>query len=326
MKNFLYYSIMALTVMGLSASLLSCEEKSEIEAQIEAIAVEFDIVRFDEAFASASPADLPKLKAQFPDFFPEQYPDSIWVAKLGDTLQDQLEEQVQQEFCSSEVIEEPLYSLFQHISYYFPSFQAPTVVTTTSDVDYRNPVILADNLLIIALDTYLGADHLFYVDIPQFLSKNMKPSQLVQDVASTYARRYIARPSQRNLLAQMVYFGKELYLKDLWLPKTPEAERIGYTSEELNWANDNEEEMWRYFVENEILYSTDAKLPSRFISPAPFSKFFLEIDNESPGMVGRYLGWKIVRSYMEHNGATLQQLLATSAEEIFNNSKYKPTR
>jgi hypothetical protein len=43
--------------------------------------------------------------------------------------------------------------------------------------------------------------------------------------------------------------------------------------------------MWRYY-RKEMLYSDDQKLMPRFINPAPFSKFYLEIDNESPGQVG----------------------------------------
>ncbi len=84
--------------------------------------------------------------------------------------------------------------------------------------------------------------------------------------------------------------------------------------------------MWRYFIEKELLYSTDPKLGARFITPAPFSKFYLEIDNESPGMLGRYLGWKIVRAYMEKNDTDVQRLMITDAEEIFTNSKYKPKK
>jgi uncharacterized protein YjaZ len=52
----------------------------------------------------------------------------------------------------------------------------------------------------------------------------------------------------------------------------------------------------------------------------------LEIDNESPGMVGRYIGWQIVRSYMENNTVTVPQLLIKNADEIFKNSKYKPKK
>jgi uncharacterized protein YjaZ len=67
-------------------------------------------------------------------------------------------------------------------------------------------------------------------------------------------------------------------------------------------------------------------LPNQFINLAPFSKFYLEIDNESPGRIGRWIGWQIVRSYMENNKIALQEMLKKDEKEIFENSKYKPKR
>jgi len=200
------------------------------------------------------------------------------------------------------------------------------VVTTTSDVDYRNKIILSEGKLIISLDTYLGGEHHFYVGIPKFVSQNMEDTQIISDVASVYAQNLVPRPRKRDFLSQMIYYGKILYLKDLWMTTHSNSEKIGYTNEEYLWVEDNETEIWRNFVENEFLYSTNPKLPPRFINPAPFSKFYLEIDNDSPGMVGRYIGWEIVRSYMEHNSGTIQELLTNNAEEIFNLSKYKPKK
>jgi uncharacterized protein YjaZ len=74
------------------------------------------------------------------------------------------------------------------------------------------------------------------------------------------------------------------------------------------------------------LYSYDSKLGNRFINPAQFSKFYLEIDNESPGRVGAWIGWQIVRSYMKNNEVTVAQLLKTNAKQIFEKSKYKPKK
>lgn len=304
----------------------SCNNESKIEKEIEKIHIDFELIRFDIEFAQATPADLPKLKTEFPEFFPEQYNDSIWVEKLTDTLQHQLENEVAKTFPKNEALNHVLVPLFQHIKYYFPKFQTPVVVTTTSDVDYRNKVILAEKMLVIGLDNYLGTEHHFYEGIDKYISKEMKPSQIGPDVAEAYARVYIKPPSKASFLGQIVYYGKELYLKDIWLPNISDAEKIGYTEEEFQWAEENEEYMWRYFVEKELLYNTDPKLGARFVSPAPFSKFYLEIDNESPGMLGRYLGWKIVRSYMENNEAEVQQLMVTDADEIFTNSKYKPKK
>ena len=75
-----------------------------------------------------------------------------------------------------------------------------------------------------------------------------------------------------------------------------------------------------------MLFSDEQKLASRFIDAAPFSKFYLEIDNDSPGQIGRWIGWQIVRSFMENNDGTLEQMLKMDAKEIFEKSKYKPKK
>ncbi len=322
----IFSSMRYCALLVLMSLFFSCNNKDKIEKQIEAVPIDVEIVRFDKEFSEATPADLSKLKQDFPAFFPKQYNDSIWINKLTDTLQNQLEAEVFKTFPKEENIESVVVPLFQHIKYYFPKFYTPIVVTATSDVDYRNKVILADSMLIVGLDNYLGSDHHFYEGIEKYITKEMKPSQLGPDIAETYARLYIKPPSKATFLGQIVYFGKELYLKDIWLTANTDAEKIGYTEEEFQWAEENEEYMWRYFIEKELLYSTDPKLGARFINPAPFSKFYLEIDNQSPGMLGRYLGWKIVRAYMENTNTDVQRLMVTDADEIFKNSKYKPKK
>lgn len=310
----------------LSIGLFGCDSKSKKEKEIENIAVHTEIVRFDQEFAMASVHDLQELKDTYPMFFPVQFADSIWEKRIADTIQQQLNKEVSLAFPDESLFENEIKSLFKHIKYYLPQFNSPTIYTTTSDVDYRNKVIFTDDYLVIAIDTYLGEEHPFYEGIQKYLRKNLRVSQLVPDVAAEYAKKIISLPKDRTLLSQMIYHGKILYLKQLWIPKGTDAEIIGYTEDEFKWAQENEDEMWRYFIEEELLFSTDPKLPPRFINPAPFSKFYLEIDNESPGMLGRYLGWQIVRSYMEHSSADIRDLATIEEHELFNKSKFKPRK
>ena len=215
--------------------------------------------------------------------------------------------------------------LFQALKYNFPTFRIPRVITTTSDVDYRNKVIVTDTIAIVELDTYLGKDHFFYEGLQSYIVANMRPEQIVVDLANAYAQKYVLNTKRKNLLEEMIYFGKLLYVKDKIIPFKTDAEKIGYTPEQLDWVVANQEQMWQYFIDKEVLYSTDSKLPSRFINDAPFSKFYLaEIDNESPGKVGQFVGWQIVRAFMENNDATLVDLINTPAQTIFNKAKYKP--
>ena len=78
------------------------------------------------------------------------------------------------------------------------------------------------------------------------------------------------------------------------------------------------------FVENEYFFSTDIDLRSRFLSESPYSKFNLDIDKQSPGAIGRWLGYKIVYSYMTNNNINLNELGGLDHYTIFKSSKYKP--
>lgn len=307
-------------------ALFSCEETSKTEKEIEKVNVDFDVIRFDQKFAQSQPEDLPKLKKDYPFLFPKQYPDSVWVEKMHDTIQQEINTEVTKAFPEFSSETDELRDLFKHIKYYFPHFEAPTVITITSEVDYKHKVLVSDDYLFIALDTYLGEKHHFYTGLQEYLKKNFRKEQILPDVADAYAKEYVPQPTSRTFLAHMLYYGKILYLKDLWLPSVSDAEKIGYTEDELKWTQDNEEQIWRYFVENELIFDTDSQLFSRFLYPAPFSKFHLVLDNESPDRVGQYIGWQMIRKYMEKNDVSVEKMLETDAETIFNKANYKPKK
>lgn len=305
---------------------ISCEKKKEIKPEVLAIPISFKVDRFDKKFADATPNDLAKLKAGYPYLFPSRFPDEFWVEKLQDTIQQEINAEVTKVFPGFKDEGDELTLLFKHIKYYFPEFSSPKVITVTSEVDYRNKIIISDSLMLIALDTYLGEDHFFYQGISNYISKNLKKEQLIPDVAGTYAKQLLGPNLKREFVGQMIYYGKMLYMIEQFAPFISEHNMIGYTEEEYNWSMANEGEIWRYFIEKKLLFSTDTKLPGRFLNPAPFSKFYLELDNESPGMLGRYIGWKIVQSYMENNDVSLQELINKDEVKLFQEAKYKPNK
>ena len=315
-----------IAVLVILISLHSCKNETRVSEDVSKIQLNLTVQRFDREFAEAKPGDIPKLKQKFPYLFPKQYSDSVWIAKLKDTLQNEIFSEVNKTFPDFDKETADLELFFKHVVYYFPKYRTPEVITVISDVDYSNRVILADTLLLIGLDNYLGKDHKFYGGIEQYIAAGLDKTFLISDGASAFGKTKLRFPSDRTFLAQMIYYGKELYLKDKLMPLATDAQKIVYTPEEMEWAQANEEQIWRYFIEREILYSTDNMLAPRFLDPAPFSKFRLELDNESPGRLGRYMGWQIVRAFMNNNDVKLNQLLDLSADEIFKKSNYKPKK
>ncbi|MFD2822075.1 gliding motility lipoprotein GldB [Lacinutrix iliipiscaria] len=318
MKNIILFLFIAILCV-------SCKRESQIEKEISEIEMSVAIERFDLAFAHAKPTELPKLKAAFPFMFSKKYEDAFWIEKMKDTLQLELNKEVELAYPNLNVVEGEVESLFQHLKYYFPEFKTPRLVAATSFVDYRNKIIVTDTITLISIDTYLGSDHYFYDGIQKYLRANFTSQQIVVDMASEYAKGYIFPKQNKTLLDEMIFFGKQLYFKDVMIPFKTDAAKIGYTQDQIDWSIANEAQIWSYLVEKELLFSTDSKLPNRFINPAPFSKFYLEeIDQESPGRIGQYIGWQIVRAYMKNNDASLKEMLTTNAENIFNESKFKP--
>ena len=304
----------------------TCKKDNKVTSDVANINIDFTVERFDRIFAESTPNDLPKLKQAYPFLFSDRYPDSLWVNRMTDTLQQKLYAETNEVFSDFKSEKTDINQLFQHLKYYFPEFKTPRVITVTSNVDYRNKAIVTDSIILISLDTYLGADHEFYDGIQNYIKQNFKASQITPDLATEYAKKYSYQVSKKTLLDEMVYFGKLLYFKDAVLPNKTDAEKIGYTQLELDWSIANESEVWRYFIDRELLYSTDSKLPGRFVNPAPFSKFYLELDNQSPGRIGQYIGWQIVKSYMKNNDVSLSKMLITNADDIFKHSKFKPRK
>lgn len=318
MKKYLFLVVFCLFI-------LSCDKKNKVESAVTAIPLEVKVERFDKIFFETPPQDLEKVKKQFPFFFPPGNDNSVWLNKMQDPLWRELYTEVQKKYSDFEPVKLELETLFKHIKYYFPKAKTPKVITVISEMDYKNKAIYADSLVVISLELYLGKNHKFY-QFPNYLKQNFEERQIAPDVVSSFSARNIPPVLDKDFLGQMIYYGKQLYLKDLLLPEYTDAEKMGYTPEQIIWCQENESYMWRYFIEKEMLYSNDQKLISRFINPAPFSKFYLEIDNDSPGQVGAWIGWQMVRSYMKNNDVPLVDLLKTNAKEIFVKSKYKPKK
>lgn len=306
-------------------SLVSCKtDTKELVAvtENEPVAVQ----RFDRLFYQKSPEEIQELKKTFPYFFPAQVHDSVWFNKSNNKEEIALQQDAEKVFGDFKTEEKQLGHLFKNVKKYFPQFKSPKVITLISDIDYESKVIYADSLLLISLDMYLGKDHEIYKEFPTYLSQRYDKAMLAVDVASAIAEQTFQSRGRNNFLNQMINQGKNKCLVDAFLPDVSDALKMGYTEEQLEWAQQNEFLIWQYFMENKLLYSYDIDLLHRFVFEAPFSKFYLESDQESPGRIGVYIGWQIVKAYQENNDVSITELLKTEPEIIFEKSKFKPRK
>jgi hypothetical protein len=311
-KNIFFFSSILFFVFA-------CENETQNKPKV-------NVDRFDKKFQLSDSLELQELKQNYSYFFSSNYPDEVWMNRKQDSIQIEIFNEVENIFSEGEFLNDQLSNFFFRKKNYYKKFKLPSVISVITDLDYNNRVILTDSILLIGLDNYLGSDHYFYDGLPNFIKEDLKKQNIISDVAEVYASKSILEKKMYTFLEKIIYHGKILYYKDIMIPNSLDHLKIGISQNKLDWAIENESKVWGYFIENEILFNPDIDLEKRFIDDAPFSKFFLEIDNDSTEKIGRFIGWNIVRSFMKNNNIQLQKMLQLDSKDIYYNSKYKPNR
>ncbi len=222
-----------------------------------------------------------------------------------------------------------LSTLFQHVQYYYPEYKIPKIYLYSSVMQgSTDPVFvqLENNFLFIDVTGFMGENSPHYKGLEQYFRNSMNPVNIVPKVAQVLAEQFVPyQPQHQKFLDQIVYQGKILTVKNAFIPDFPDYLKLNYTQKQYEWAVENEVNIWDYFVENDLLYSDDARLVDRFIVPGPFSKFYTEIDNESSPQIGIFVGWQICKKYFSEKPETqLQDFLKLDAQTLFNEAQYRP--
>ncbi len=226
-------------------------------------------------------------------------------------------------------LDKGLKDLFSHVQYHFPDFIAPKVFLYSSALQgVTDPIFYRqdENFLFIDITGFMGEGNTYYKPLEAYYQKSMNPQNIVPKVSGIIAEQYVPfKAEQQKFIDQLLYQGKLMILQDAFLPNEPDYLKMNYTQKQFDWTYANEPNIWNYFVENDLVFSDDAKLVERFIVPGPFSKFYTEIDNESSPQVGIFIGWQIAKTYLAKKPDTkLQDFLQMDAQEIFSQAKYSP--
>lgn len=222
-------------------------------------------------------------------------------------------------------IESDLNTSFTYFKYHFPKHPLPTkVVAFQSGFNYN--VTTSDSTLGIGLEMYLGSNNKFYkmLQWPNYKVNQLSKEYLVSDAMKGWViNSFDNNEPVNNLLSHMIFYGKLYYCMDAVLPSTPDSIKIGYTSAQMEYCNKYEKKLWAYFTEKERLYKNDLKEVAEYTAEGPFTS---AISKECPPRIAMWVGWQIVRSYMNKNDkVSLQDLMKTNdAQLILAKSKYKP--
>lgn len=330
-----------------TVAIASCRETTTINRpKVNHIAVDVKIERFDKELAAIKPEELLHYNNLWQQKYGAFYNDYInQMLQIGDPKDSirvyeylhqillqkdfiDLNKAVLKAYPNMERYEKELATTMKYVKHYFPNYTIPRFITYVSGFAYQTPI--GEDYIGIGLDMFLGADSEFYPalvqSIPLYISRRFTSENITPRVVEALLREdlYPLPDLTQNTLQHMVYNGKILYAMDILLENVPDEIKIGYTAEQLAWAKRYEADVWSWFLQENLLYHTDYLRIQKYFTEAPFTPELGE-NNESAPKLGTYIGWKIVRKYMDkHPEVTLKELLAdTDAQSILEKSKYK---
>ncbi len=179
--------------------------------------------------------------------------------------------------------------------------------------------------LIISLDQYIlpYTERYNYFNNPLYLVLQSRREYLLADCMTAIARQHIAIPQDRemSLLDYMISEGKAIYFAQQTLPDAPDSILVRYTTQQLDWMEQNEEHVWSYLLQTKLLFETDYMRFHNLIDDAPKTNAF----RDSSPRTTDFIGWHIVSRFMKNTGLSMQQLFEeTDAQKILNQSNYRP--
>ena len=285
------------------------------------------INRFEKDFFTIDDAkfdlDVINCKERYPNFFMDPKKDIKTDLFLNDSLRTVFDSVML--INSSMPSVDKLYEGFCNYKDYFPKDTFSIITYIDHDFDYRYPVVYAKEKLFVALHMFLGHNHSFYHFLPDYIRFMQDTTFFPITTFATLAGKHITPTPTNNLLEAMIFSAKPLLFVEKMLPGLDDYKLLRCYSEKMDWCKNNEKLIWEYMVENEYLFSSNSELIDGFISLAPFSSFGLEIDTNSPGGVGTWLGLQILRSYEKAHKVSLLEILRDNDYiDILNKSGYRP--
>ena len=235
-----------------------------------------------------------------------------------------LYQDVKKAYPDTKKISEDLAPLLANYHTLYPNDSNLKVLTFISG--FNNAIVTTPNYIGIGLDMFMGKNYQYYssVDFPAYITKRLSKEYITPAVAKALLNTKLPEDALTStLLSEMIQEGKILYGIDLLLPNVEDSLKIGYTAEELDWCKTNEGNIFKLFIEDNLLFSTEQKKYNKYLEEAPFTA---GLANNSAPRIGIWCGWQIVKNYMNNNPSISFDELwkEKDAQKILKLATYKP--
>ena len=321
-------------------SVFACKPQRKLP-DLSQVKLNFQVMHFEKAFFALDTNHLDKgltdLNASFPGFS-KDFLFNILGTTVDSALKDSktfirsyqgMYDSSKKMYADFEPISNEVLQGLKAVKYYYPQYPVPSKrVTFIGPINsYAN--IITTDALAVGLQMYMSKDYsLYHTDMglqlyPEYISRRFDKSYIPVNCIKTiiddmYPNKSLGKP----LVEQMIEAGKRQYLLDLFLPNTADTIKTGYTAAQLAGCIKNEAEIWGFFVSNNFLYESNPDQTKDYMNDGPNTP---ALGDASPGMIGQFVGTRIVQKWIEKKGnISPEVLMQTPARQIFEESHYKP--
>jgi hypothetical protein len=316
-------------LIGLVVMSLSSCTNNPLDVDASEVKIDLSFTNMDSLLVNADSARLIQLNREFTGSFPEiweyQLGYCLGIGKLSDTafyssmnafLKDpyvqRVENRISEKFNDLGPHRNTIRQGFQHLRYHLPECKVPEQVVFMNSF-FASNAFSTEKQIGIGLERYLGGETDVIQELPpdqfyQWMKERLDDKFLARDAVCSWIMTHIVDDVNGNLAEHLIRWGKIIYLTEAAYPNEDPAIIMRYSQDGLKWAIDHEYDVWTYLVQEKLLFKLDEKVRINMINDGPFT---VGLPEKGPDRLGQFIGWRMVRKYMEIKKISVEELINT---------------
>lgn len=324
-----------LFILTLSITLIftSCED-DRFEIDISNTNLTLDFIKLDSILQKADQTELIKIRSEFKkkksDVLDYNLGYCLHIDVNNDTafyngknrffkneyIQD-LENAIEKESILNTSRKKIIINGFKRLKTSFPYRRTPKTIYQINS-SFSSSVFSTDKEIAIGIERYLGPENNLIKQLPsqefyEWIKESMRPEYLERDVIVAWLMTNYLEETTENYASEMIRWGKLLFIARVCLPELEERLILRYNQKQFEWAVNSKKSIWKYFVDNEVLFKIDEETRTNLLREGPYT---IGLPEESPDRIGQFMGYEIVSHYMNEKEISLQKLITTPYNEI----------
>lgn len=230
---------------------------------------------------------------------------------VNDPYISRVEQRISEKFTNISHIHAKIKDGFLHLNHHFPKGKLPKNIVFMNSL-FASNVFCTEHEIGVGMERYLGPKTDVVQELPpqeffEWIKEGMKIEYLERDVLTAWIMTHYVKESKQNIADAIITWGKIIYLTEAAFPEEDQNIILRYSKEDFDWALKNEYALWKYLVDEKLLFSESERDMANLVNDAPFT---IGLPEKGPDRLGQFLGWQMVHDYMDkYPDTSLEKLL-----------------